>query len=326
MVLPPNPADVVTPPSDGQGDVRIGRYQVLEKIGMGGMAEVFRVCARGPGGYRRELIIKRVLPHLIEDESFVQAFVEEAKILGLLNHPNVVGVYDFGQDDGRHYLALEYLDGPSVADLVVQAAAAERLIPVGLVAYIGREVCNGLQAVHSLRDPSGRPLAVVHRDVTPSNIMTTRGGAVKLLDFGVAKTAVSEGKTAHGYIKGKVGYFAPEQIKGLAIDGRVDLFALGVVLHEALCLEYLFSGEGGPLGAVYRTLEMQIPGPSERRGDVPPELDAVVMKALARAPEHRYATAEQMAHDLSAVVDRAGADEGTLAAYLAGTMSGAARG
>jgi serine/threonine protein kinase len=320
MPLPPHPQDV-TPPSDG--DVRIGRYQILEKIGVGGMAEVFRARARGPGGYQRELIIKRILPHLVEDQSFVQAFVEEAKILGLLYHPNVVGVYDFGQVDGRHYLALEYLDGPSVADLVVQAAASERLLPAGLVAYIGREVCNGLQAVHSLRDPTGRPLAVIHRDVTPSNIMTTRAGAVKLLDFGVAKTAASQGKTAHGYIKGKVGYFAPEQIKGLAIDGRVDLFALGIVLHEALCLEYLFSGEGGPLGAIYRTLEMPVRGPSERRAGVPPALDAVVMKALARSPDQRYATAEEMGHDLTAVVEEAGVDQAALAAYLASNLPGA---
>ena len=312
--LPPAWPPPVSPAEEGAP--QIGRYEMLERIGVGGMAEVFRARARGPGGYQRELIIKRILPHLAEDESFVRAFVDEAKILGLLYHPNVVGVYDFGQADGRHYLALEYLDGPSVADLVVQASRNEQPIPVGIVAYIGREVCNGLQAVHSLRDPADRPLAVVHRDVTPSNIMTTRRGAVKLLDFGVAKTAISEGKTAHGYIKGKVGYFAPEQIKGGAIDGRVDLFALGIVLFEALTLEYLFSGEGGPLGAIYRTMEMPLRRPSETRADVPAALDEVILKALARQPDQRYADAAEMARALGAVVDETGVDESVMVEYL----------
>ena len=314
MTSPPSTSDLL--PVVTEGSPRIGRYEVMQKIGVGGMAEVFRARARGPGGYQRELIIKRILPHLAEDEHFVRAFVDEAKILGMLYHPNVVGVYDFGQADGRHYLALEYLDGPSVADLVVRSAERERNIPVGVVAYIGREVCNGLEAVHGLRDPLDRPLSVVHRDVTPSNIMFTRSGAVKLLDFGVAKTSISEGRTAHGYIKGKVGYFAPEQIKGGPIDGRVDLFALGVVLYEALCLEYLFAGEGGPMGAIYRALEMPIAPPSTRRPDVPPALDAVVMKALCRDPAGRYATAGDMANALDEVVNETACDRATIVDFL----------
>ena len=280
----------------------IGRYEIVERVGAGGMAEVFRAIARGPGRYRRELVIKRILPNLAEEPDFVQAFIDEGKILGLLNHPNIVGVYDFGQDRGRHYLALEYLDGPSLAAIMAKCKAGAPPLSARLVAYVGREVCRGLEAVHTLRDPQGRPMNVIHRDVTPSNVMTTRQGAVKLLDFGVAKMTDSGQVTQHGQIKGKVGYFAPEQIKGGPIDGRVDLFALGIVLHEALTLSHLFFGEGGPIGAIYRVMEMEIPPVTRARPDVPAPLAQIIARALARDPAARYQTAAEMAHDLDGVL------------------------
>jgi eukaryotic-like serine/threonine-protein kinase len=307
----------ITPAGSAAAEAaRIGRYEILEKVGVGGMAEVYRALARGPGRYQRELIIKRILPHLADDPEFVRAFVEEGKILGLLSHPNIVGVYDFGEADGRHYLALEYLDGPSLAALITRAAAADQPLPVGVVAYVAREVCRGLAAVHTLCDLRGRPLNVVHRDVTPTNVMTTRQGAVKLLDFGVAKTVDAARMTRHGHIKGKVGYFAPEQVKGDPIDGRVDLFAVGILMHEALTLEYLFFGEGGPLGAIYRVMEMPIPRLAERRPDVSPALDAIVMRALARDRDQRYPSAADMARDLDAVVAEIGGGPAQLAAHI----------
>jgi serine/threonine protein kinase len=300
------------------GPTRVGRYEILERIGVGGMAEVFRARAHGPGGYRRELIIKRILPTFAADDAFIRSFVDEAKLLGMLSHRNVVGIYDFGEDRGRHYLALEYMDGPSLSQIIERAAARERPIPAGVIAYVAQEVCRGLAAAHALCDPLGRSLNVVHRDVTPSNIMTTRQGAVKLLDFGIAKSASSAVRTQHGQIKGKAGYFAPEQIKGGAIDGRVDLFSLGVVMHEALCLEHLFTGEGGALGAIYRTMEMPVPRPSDRRPELPRPLDEVVMKALARDPDARYPTAPAMLADLEVLVRAlGGATEADLARYLA---------
>lgn len=280
--------------------IRIGRYEVLDRIGMGGMAEVFRARATGPRGYQRNLIIKRILPHFASQPDFIRAFVDEAKILGMLYHPNVVGIYDFGQDNGRHYLALEYLDGPTLASVLARARNAKKTLPFGVVAFIAREVCRGLIAVHSLCDPSGRPMNVVHRDVTPSNVMTTTRGAVKLLDFGIAKISGSENVTRVGQIKGKAGYLAPEQILGGAVDGRVDLFALGVVLYEMLRLEPLFYGEGGDVAAVYRTLEKKIDPPSSFRIDIPTRFDDTVMKALAREPALRYQTAVEMEEDLNA--------------------------
>ena len=261
---------------------RIGRYEILERIATGGMAEAFRARAHGPGGYQRELVIKRILPHLAENADFVRAFVDEAKILGMLNHPNVVGVYDFGEDDGRHYLALEFLDGPSLRSILERAIRRGELLPPGLVAYIGKEICHGLSAVHRARDAGGELLGLIHRDVTPSNVMTTFNGDVKLLDFGVARITAGGPVTQDGRLKGKPGYFAPEQITGGAIDARVDLFALGVVLHELPVLAPPVSpGRGGAGGS-------DLPDP--RDGD--PRAARRPSRATPGARRHRHEGAE----------------------------------
>ncbi len=286
----------------GAAQAQIGRYEILGRLGGGGMAEIYRARAHGPGGYQRELIIKRMLPHWATEPTFVRAFIDEAKILGMLNHPNIVGAFDFGEDQGRHYLALEYLDGPSLAEVISRRQQQHAPVPIGVAAFIAREVCHGLSAVHSLRQPNGNPLKIIHRDVTPSNVMTTRAGAVKLLDFGIAKIGSASSFTRHDQIKGKAGYIAPEQIRGGSVDSRVDLFTLGIVLHELLTLEHLFYGEGGDVAAAYRIMEMPILLPSERRKDVPPELDEIVMRALARDVNLRFASADEMALALDGMV------------------------
>lgn len=283
---------------------------------MGGMAEIFRARAHGPGGYQRELIIKRILPQLAADPNFIRAFVDEAKILGMLNHPNIVGAYDFGVDDGRHYLALEYLNGPSLAEIMSRRQQRQAPVPVKIAAHIAREICHGLSAVHALRQPNGTALEIIHRDVTPSNVMTTRLGAIKLLDFGIAKISATGTFTRHGQIKGKAAYLAPEQIRGAPIDARVDLFALGVVLHELLTLKHLFHGEGGDVVAAYRIMEMPIPVPSDQRKDVPAELDGIVMKALAREVEQRYPSAAAMASDLDQFMKGTALDRQDLAQFI----------
>ncbi|MES1205882.1 MAG: serine/threonine-protein kinase [Pseudomonadota bacterium] len=317
VFAPPSPQPADRPLAAPAGvSPRIGRYEILGRIGVGGMAEVFRARAHGPSGYQRELIIKRILPQLAADPNFIRAFVDEAKILGMLNHPNIVGAYDFGEDNGRHYLALEYLDGPSLAELMRRHQDAGVPIPVGVAALIAREVCQGLAAVHALRQPNGARLDVIHRDVTPSNVLTTRSGAVKLLDFGIAKINTTGTLTRHGQIKGKAAYLAPEQIQGTAIDARVDLFALGIVLHELLTLRHLFHGEGGDVAAAYRIMEMPIPRPSELRADVPEGLDAIVMKALARDADQRYGSALEMGKDLGQIVRDAGVRQEDLARFI----------
>ena len=296
---------------------RIGRYETLGRIGVGGMAEVFHARATGPGTYTRDLIIKSILPSFASDPDFVRAFVDEAKILGLLNHPNIVGMYDFGEDGGRHYLALEYLDGATLSLILARARKSKAPLPVWFATFVAREICRGLTAVHGLCLPNGQHMNVVHRDVTPSNVIITKTGAVKLLDFGIAKIGNERNVTRTGHIKGKVGYLAPEQILGGAVDGRVDLFAVGIVVYEMLRLEPLFHGEGGDVAAMYRTLEKPIEPPSSFRDDVSPAFDALVMKALSREPAKRYQSAEDMEHDLDAAFHGSKGDTKSAAADVA---------
>lgn len=280
---------------------RVDRYELLEPLGSGGMAEVFRARTQGPGGFERQVVIKRILPSSACDPEFVAMFIDEAKILGLLHHPNVVQVYDFGDWEGTLFLVLELVDGPSLSRLMRGARMRRRPLPPGFVAHVAHEVCRALDYVHNLRDAEGELLGVVHRDVTPSNIVLTSGGGVKLLDFGVAKYAASGQLTRQGAVKGKPAYLAPEQVEGKAVDGRGDLFALGVVMHEMLLLEHLFAGDND-LATMRNVMEGPIPVPSSRRTDVSPELDAVVMKALARPREERFAHAAEMGKALHEIL------------------------
>jgi tRNA A-37 threonylcarbamoyl transferase component Bud32 len=295
------------------GHLRLGRYELIEPLGAGGMAEVFKARCFGPGGFERHVVIKRIQREHGADPDFMRMFVEEAKILGMLHHANVVQVYEFGEDRGTLFLALEYVEGPSLSRVLRTLADSGRRMPAAVAAYVGREVCRALDYVHNLSGADGEPLGIIHRDVTPSNVMLTSAGAIKLLDFGVAKSGRSEGLTRAGTVKGKPAYLAPEQLdsarggrgRGRAqpqpIDGRVDLFALGVVLHEMLSLQHLFAGERD-LVTLKNIREMVIPRPSEQRPDVPPELDAVIMRALERDPDRRYPSAAEMARALDDVV------------------------
>lgn len=280
---------------------QVGRYELIELLGVGGMAEVFRARCSGPGGFERTVVVKRILPANCEDPEFVRMFVAEAKILGMLHHPNVVQAYDFGEADGTLFLVLEYVDGPSVARVLRAVRAMRTMMPVAVAAHFAHEVCRALDYVHTLPGSDGEPLHVIHRDVTPSNIVLTSSGGLKLLDFGVAKYGASETRTQHGTVKGKPAYLAPEAVEGKAIDGRVDLFSLGVVLYEMLTATDLFGAEN-ELITLHRVLEMPIQPPSAVRPDVPPELDAIVMKALQRDPEQRYASAAEMARALDEFV------------------------
>jgi serine/threonine-protein kinase len=280
---------------------RIGRYALVEQLGVGGMAEVFKARTTGPSGFERTVVIKRIHPDFCDDPEFVSMFVAEARILGLLHHANVVQVYDFGEADGRLFLVLELVDGPSLAKVISGLVAAKRQIPPAIAAHFAHEVCRALEYVHTLRDADGAPLGVVHRDVTPSNILLTSTGGLKLLDFGVAKYGTSKVRSQHKTMKGKAAYLAPETIEGKPIDGRVDVFALGIVLHELLTLTSLFAHHDS-LVTLHKALTKPIEPPSLSHPDVPPELDAVVLKALSRDLGRRYTSAGEMAHDLNEIV------------------------
>jgi serine/threonine-protein kinase len=224
-------------------------------------------------------------------------FAAEARILGLLHHPNVVQAYDVGEIDGTLFLVLEYVDGPSLGRMLRALRAAKHPLPLAVAAYFARELCRALDYVHGLRNSDGTPLNVIHRDVTPSNVVLTSSGSLKLLDFGIAKYDSSEVKTRHRTIKGKPAYLAPEAIECRRVDARVDLFSVGVILHEMLTLKALF-GADRELTVLHKVMTMPIEPPSASRPEIPPALDAIVMKALERKPKRRYATAAQMARDL----------------------------
>lgn len=279
------------------GAQMLGHYELLHPLGAGGMAEVFKARAVGPAGFERDVVVKRILPAYGRDEDFVRMFTDEARILGLIHHPNVVQAIDFGEDDGTLFLALEYVEGPSLSRILRALRAANRRMPPAIAAYIGREICRALDCVHRLQDENGARLDVVHRDVTPSNIIVTPWGGVKLLDFGVAKFASAARSTRAGTVKGKPAYLAPEQLEGKPIDGRVDLFALGIVMHEMLSLQHLFAGESD-LHTAKKIMEMEIPGLTAHRPDVPEELERIVMRALERDRCNRFSTAAEMARAL----------------------------
>ena len=283
---------------------RFGRYILLDRIGAGGMAEVFRAVMPGVEGFQRTFVVKRILAERAQSPYFVEMFVQEARINALLHHPNIVQVFDFGNVGGTYFLAMEYVRGRDVSEILRRLRARERPCPVGVAAFIAREVAGALAYAHTLAAADGTPFNVVHRDISPPNIICPRAGGVKLLDFGIAK-ALGEPeveKTGHRLFKGKLSYVSPERIKDLPVDGRADLFALGAVLWELLVGRKLFRGKS-EFETLKNVVEMEVPPPSSIRADVPPELDRIVARALARDPAERYATGQALADDLDLLLE-----------------------
>ncbi len=274
-----------------------GRYSVIRKIGSGGMAEVFLARSRGAQGTEKLLVIKKIHPALASNERFIDMFVDEARVAMRLNHSNIVQVYAFDQIDGDHFLAMEHVDGCDLHEVQLAARSTGNRLPWGLCAFLAAEIAKGLDYAHSRCDDHGEPLDIVHRDVSPHNVLVSRDGSVKIADFGIAK-ARSLHEEALGEVKGKLGYMSPEQASGLPVDRRSDIFSLGVVLHEMLTGKHLITSKPGE--DLLPTLrEGAHPSPSEIDPSVPPELDAVVRKAMAINPGDRYAGAREMAHALS---------------------------
>src|SRR5580704_1168154 len=283
---------------------RFGRYVLLDRIGAGGMADVFRAVMPGVEGFQRTFVVKRILAERAKSPYFVEMFIQEARINAILHHPNIVQVFDFGNVGGTYFLAMEYVRGRDVSAILRRLREGERTCPVGVATFIAHEVAQALAYAHALAGPDGRRLDIVHRDVSPANIICQRAGGVKLLDFGIAK-ALGEPeveKTGQGLFKGKLSYVAPERIKDLPLDGRSDLFSLGVVLWELLAGQKLFRGKSD-FQTLKNVAEMVIPAPSSFRPDVPPELDRIVARVLARDPAGRYATGRELADDLDRLLE-----------------------
>jgi serine/threonine protein kinase len=285
--------------------IQFGKYTLFERIGRGGMADVYKGRVSGPQGFERTFVVKRILPHLSDDATFIKMFVEEAKLSARLAHPNIVQIFELGAVDGEYFISMEYIRGRDLAETMRAIWKTMGPPRPELVAYIGREACRALSYAHSLADERGRPLGMIHRDVSPSNIMLSYEGSVKLLDFGIAK-ALGEAPetTKSGTMKGKYAYMAPEQTEGDDVDHRIDIFSCGIVLHEVLTGRRLFKGQNDIL-TIERVRRCDVPPPSQQNPMVPPELDAILLKALARNRDDRFATAADMADALDDVVHAA---------------------
>jgi len=289
-----------TPGSLRPGDY-FGRYQLLERIGKGGMAEVFRAIAHGMQGFERIFVVKRIRPDKSDSPKFVQMFVEEARISALLNHPNIVQVYDFGHIDGAYFMVMEHVVGKDLSTVMRAVRARGGALPPALAAFVAREAARALHHAHTLVLPDGTPGGVVHRDVTPSNIMLLKAGGVKILDFGIAKAeALARRPDASGKaprLAGKLSYMSPELVRGAPVDPRSDIFSLGIVLWEMVAGERLFTGEN-ETETLQNVLTRPIAEPSRRREGIPALLDTIVARALERDPASRYDSAEAFANEL----------------------------
>lgn len=283
----------------------LGRYELVERIAAGGMSEVFLARQSGAGGFEKRVVIKRILPNLAVNRSFVKMFLDEARLAARISHPNVVQTLDVGQLGAEYFIALEYVRGIDLNRLLELAAHLQMPLEPQIAARVVADACNGLHAAHTSTDELGKLQPIVHRDVSPHNILISTEGVVKLTDFGIAKVANSRRGTPTKAVKGKLTYLAPELLRGqsTALDPRIDVFAAGVVLYQCLTLRHPFkrSSEVQVLRAI---LEDPIPPPSLNRHDLPSELDGIVERALARDLARRYATAAEFADQLEAVISK----------------------
>jgi len=284
--------------------VPFGKYTLFERIGRGGMADVFKARIQGPAGFERTFVVKRILAHLSGDPAFTKMFIDEAKIAAKLNHPNIVQVFELGAVDGEYFMSMEYVRGHDLAETMRTLWARVGPPRPELVAYVGREMCRALAYAHEFTSDDGHVLGMIHRDVSPSNVMLSYDGAVKILDFGIAKAlggdSADEG-TKSGTLKGKFAYMAPEQTVSNEIDRRIDIFATGIVLHEILTGRRLFKGEND-MQTIERVRRCEVTPPSLFNPLCPPQLDRIVLQALARNRDERYQSASEMADALDDVV------------------------
>jgi serine/threonine-protein kinase len=284
------------------GRLQVGKYRVIAELGHGGMADVFLAVLDGPdgSGFAKLAVVKRLRPHLVEDPEWVTMLMEEARVTARLNHPNVVQMIEVGAEGREYFLAIEYLDGQPLHRIVRRATKNNLTLPSEAGYLVVADSLAGLHHAHELADYDGRPLGIVHRDVTPQNIFVTYDGGVKVVDFGIALAAGRKCETQHGVVKGKLRYMAPEQAVGVSVDRRCDIFAAGVILWEAATGRRFWDAVE-EMTIVQRLIGGAfVPSPRAVRPDVPEAIDAICRRALAVRPEDRYSTAAEMQADLEA--------------------------
>jgi serine/threonine-protein kinase len=285
--------------------LQLGKYQLLAVLGRGGMAEVFLALSRGAMGFDKLAVIKRLRPGMADDESFRRMFLDEARLAARLNHPNVVHTYEAGEHDNVYFIAMEYLEGQSLNKVVREAEKRGTPLSPLMSARIISDALAGLHHAHTLTDFDGRPLGIIHRDISPHNLFVTYEGTTKVVDFGIAKAALSSTETEVGVLKGKVAYMSPEQATGAPLDARSDVFAMGIVLWEMLTLRRLMTGDTAA-STLHRLLTVQVPPASTIRPDVDPTLDAIVQCSLQKDPNRRFPSALAMREALEAYIASTG--------------------
>ncbi len=296
-----------------------GNYHLLERIATGGMAEVWRARAYGMAGFEKILVIKKILRNLAEDDEFIELFIDEARIAVQLLHVNIVQVFDLGQADGHYFMAMEYVHGLDLARLLGQSSGRGPL-PIPLALFVIAEVLKALDFAHDRAGEDGRPLDIVHCDISPQNILVSYAGEVKITDFGISRAAF-QAKSLHHVVRGKHAYMSPEQVEGRALDRRTDLFSIGIVLYEMLTGRRLFKAKSREQ-TLDRVRRAEVSSPRAWRPEISEDLEALLLKALSRRARDRFQTAGQMLELLSGLMVREGhrATNHDLAAFLKSTL------
>jgi len=300
-----------------QGGERFGQYTLLEKIAAGGMAEVWKARMRGVEGFQKTVAIKKILGHMTDNSEFVGMFIDEAKLAAQLSHPNIVHIYDLGKIGRDYYIAMEFVDGKDLRSLMNAGRRKGVRMPLGLALFIAARLASALDYAHRKRDFDDHEMGLVHRDVSPQNVLLSLEGDVKLCDFGIAKAVSKAGQTQMGALKGKLQYMSPEQAWGRAVDARSDLFSLGAVLYEMLTGERLFTGDT-EISVLESVRQGQIRSTRQTDPSIPVEVDEIVARALAYDPQSRFASAGEMKHRIESVLHSLGLspDPTDLAAWV----------
>ncbi|HEX3482669.1 MAG TPA: protein kinase [Kofleriaceae bacterium] len=283
--------------SEHRETTRLGSFEILRRLARGGMAEIYLARTSGPSGFEKLVVLKKILGKLADKPRYVQLFLEEARLAASLDHPSIAQVYDIGMVDGSYFFAMEHLHGQDVRSILHRAWRIGDRLPIEHAVQIARHAASALHFAHEKRRSDGTLLGLVHRDVSPSNILVTYDGATKLLDFGVAKTAASSVKTRTGALKGKIAYMSPEQARGAPLDRRSDIFSLGIVLWEMVTTQRLYRADND-LATLQLIIHQPPRPPSQVRPECPPELERIVLRALAQDPDARYPAAEQLVLEL----------------------------
>jgi serine/threonine protein kinase len=283
-------------------DDSFGDYRLIDRVAVGGMAEVFKAKRSGVEGFEKVVALKRILPHLSENNEFLTMFVDEAKMVAGLTHPNIVQIYDLGKIDKSYYIAMEYVHGHDLRSIIKRARNKGLRMPLDLSLRVVSQVCSALEYAHRKKDERGQHMEIVHRDVSPQNILISFEGNVKLADFGIAKAATKASKTERGALRGKLLYMSPEQAWGHQIDRRSDVFSVGIVLYEMVTEQKPFTGADSETTILEMVRKCVITPPRDVNPRVPENLDRVIMKALARDPEERYRDAGQMQRGIEKIL------------------------